>query len=221
MSGKLIVLEGLDGCGKSTQFELLLKYFENSGQAVSGISFPDYDSDSSTLIKMYLEGKFGDSATEVNPYAVSSFYSADRFASYKTCWESKYKSGELILVSRYTTSNLIYQMSKLDKAKWNSYIDWLYSFEYRYLELPSPDMVIYLDMPIEISQKLMTERYGGDESKKDVHEKNLKFLHSCSEAALYAADKLGWIKVSCVEDGKVRSIEDINKQLREIIQSVL
>ena len=221
MSGKLIVLEGLDGCGKSTQFELLTEYFKKSGVNICGVSFPDYDSKSSALIKMYLAGEFGDSANDVNAYAASTFYAADRYASYKKYWQQSYNDGALILASRYTTSNIIYQMSKLDESERDGFIDWVFDYEYNRLGLPKPDGVIFLSLPIEVSQRLMTERYGGNEDRKDLHEKNISFLNCCRSSAEYAAKKLGWQIVDCSENGEIRSIEDINSQLREIIKRML
>ena len=173
---KLIIIEGLDGSGKSTQVELLQKYFENEGINYRKIKLPDYDSPSSTLVNMYLAGEFGKSADDVNAYAAGAFYAVDRFASYKLNWGKDYENGTLILADRYATSNSIYQMEKIDESKWDEYLDWSADFEYEKIGIPKPDAVIYLDMPVEISQRLMTKRYGGDENKKDVHEANVNRL---------------------------------------------
>lgn len=216
--GKLVVLEGLDGSGKSTQFELLKKYFEDNNITYRAISFPEYDKPSSALVKMYLGGEFSKNAADVNAYAASSFYAVDRYASYKLYWEKDYMAGAVILAARYTTSNAIYQMTKLDERRWDEYLDWLCDYEYEKLDLPKPDKVIFLDMPVEISQKLLTERYHGDDQKKDIHEANVDFLIQCRKTALYAAKKLGWQIIECGRGDTPLSIEEINKQLTDIIK---
>ena len=173
--GRLVVLDGLDGSGKTTQFEIIGKKLEKL-HTVKPISFPDYENPSSALVKMYLNGEISGSAAGVNAYAASSFYAVDRYASYKMFWEENYKRGELILASRYVSSNAIHQMVKLPEEQWESYLDWLEDYEYGKLGLPKPDMVIFLDMPVEISQKLMSGRYHGDESRKDIHESDVEYL---------------------------------------------
>ena len=216
MNGKLIVLDGLDGSGKSTQFELLRENLKRSGKTVLPISFPDYEQPSSALVKMYLAGEFGTDAGSVNAYAASSFYAVDRFASYKKFWEQNYAAGETILAARYATSNAIHQMSKLPKEEWDSYLDWLEDYEYRLLGLPKPDLVIFLDMPPAVSQKLLSERYGGDDSKKDIHEMNVDYLLTCREAALYAAEKCGWVVLPCSDGDAPRTIEEIQNDITDL-----
>lgn len=193
----LIVLEGLDGSGKSTQFERLSTYFSENDIKHKAISFPDYGNPSSALVKMYLNGEIGKTPADVNAYAASSFYAVDRYACYKQFWEHDYKEGSLVLAARYVTSNCIYQMTKLPKEQWEDFIGWLEDYEYDKLGLPRPDKVIFLDMPIEISQKLMSGRYGGDESKKDIHEANVEYLKKCREAALFTAEKQDWDIIPC------------------------
>lgn len=189
---KLIIIEGLDGSGKSTQVKLLEEYFKAKNIDYKKIKLPDYDNPSSTLVKMYLGGEFGKSADDVNAYAAGAFYAVDRFASYKLNWGSDYEKGTVILADRYATSNSIYQMEKISEDEWDSYLEWSADFEYNKIGIPSPDAVIYLDMPVEISQRLMTSRYNGDEGKKDVHEVNVEFLKKCRKSALYTANKQGW-----------------------------
>ena len=169
---KLIVIDGLDGSGKATQSKLLARRLNDMGYKARTISFPDYESDSSALVKMYLGGKLGSSPDDVNAYAASTFYAVDRVASYINTWHSDYESYDYIIADRYTTSNIIHQMAKVAESERDSYIDWLFDFEYHRLELPAPDMVIFLDVDPAISQKLIDGRYGGDESKKDVRRKD-------------------------------------------------
>lgn len=218
---KLVVLEGLDGSGKSTQFERLGEYLTSKGVKLKAISFPDYDQPSSALVKMYLNGEFSESAGEVNAYAASSFYAVDRYASYKKFWEKDYAEGSFILAARYATSNCIYQMVKLDEKKWDEYLQWLDDYEYNKLDLPEPDLVIFLDMPVEISQRLMSGRYEGDESKKDIHESDVNFLKACRKAALYTADKQGWEIVRCSDGEQPLTIEEITENLKKLIDNIL
>ena len=215
---KLIVLEGLDGSGKSTQFDKLTECLKGEGVSLKAISFPDYEDKSSTLVQMYLNGEIAGSAEAVNAYAASSFYAADRYISYKKYWEKDYADGNMILAARYVTSNCIYQMTKLPESEWESYLEWLADYEYNKLGLPRPDQVIFLDMPIEISQKLLSSRYGGDESKKDIHEKNIEFLRTCRRAALFTAERQGWDMIACSKDGEPLSIDAIFNKLKEIIR---
>lgn len=220
--GKLIVLEGLDGSGKATQTGLLVDALKSQGTEVCKITFPSYDEPSSTLVKMYLNAEFGSSPDAVNSYAVSSFFAVDRYASYKKNWEMKYNSGMTIVSDRYTTSNMIYQLSRFNKSKWDDYISWLEDYEYEKLGIPRPDLTIYLDMPVEVSQRFMTKRYNGEESKKDLHERNVDFLKKGRESALYAANKLGWSMVFCSKaDGTPKSIDEIHNMVMESLKGVL
>lgn len=218
MSGRLIVIEGLDGSGKSTQLQLLR---ERMTGEVRFVKFPDYESDSSALVKMYLSGQFGTDPNQVNAYAASAFYAVDRFASYRTSWGDHYDRGGVILCDRYATSNAVHQASKLEGGERDNYLDWLYDFEFNKLGIPKPDAVIFLDMPVDVSQRLMTGRYQGDEGKKDIHERDVAYLEHCRKAALYAADRLGWSVVSCAPDGAVRSREDIAEEIYSIVSKIM
>lgn len=219
--GLFIDLEGLDGCGKTTQTELLCKRFEKENIKYKKIKLPDYDSDSSILVRKYLNGDFGKNANDVNAFAASVLFAADRFASYTEKWKNDYLDGTLIFSDRYTPANALYQMTKLEPEEWDSYLEWLFDFEYNKIGIPEPTMVVFLDMPVEVSQKLMTSRYNGDESKKDVHECNVEFLHKCRESALYACKKYGWKVISCAENGELLSIETINDKIYEAIKPIL
>lgn len=220
--GSLFIdLEGLDGSGKTTQTELICKRLEVDGVPFHRIKLPDYESDSSILVRKYLNGDFGKNAGDVNAYAASVLYAADRFASYTTKWKSDYLDGKLIFADRYTPANALYQMTKLAREEWDGFLEWLFDFEYNKIGIPEPDKVIFLDMPVEVSQRLMTSRYHGDESKKDVHEANVEFLNKCREAALYAADKYGWSVINCAENGEPLSIEKINDSIYALVREVL
>ena len=218
MAGKFIVIEGLDGSGKATQTEILRKALEEKGERVRKLTFPDYDSQGSALVRMYLGGEFGSKPDDVNAYAASAFYTVDRAAAFLRLRQEGFDTDCVLLADRYTTSNIIYQMSKLPEEQWDSFIDFQEDFEYNKINVPRPDMVIYLDVEPDVSQKLLSSRYSGDESKKDLHEKNLSFLLSCRRSALYAAKRLGWKLISCTENGEMRSIEDIAKEISDTIE---
>ena len=216
--GKLIVIEGLDGSGKSTQLDLLYKNLTDNGIDCKSVSFPDYENPSSTLVKMYLNGTFGKKPNDVNAFAASVFYTVDRYASFKANWGEYYSGGGTVIAGRYTTSNAIHQASKLPESEWESFLSWLYDFEYTKIGIPKPDKVIFLDMPIEVSQKLLTKRYEGDNSKKDIHESDTEYLDRCRKAAVFTAKYSGWETISCAKNGEARSIEDISK---DVLESVL
>ncbi len=217
-TGKFIVIEGLDGSGKATQTKLICEKLKKKHKKVCQLSFPDYNEPSSALVRMYLNSEFGDSPDDVNVYAASSFYAVDRYASYKRFWKDKYEGGQTIVADRYTTSNAIYQLCRLDREDWDEYIEWVEDYEYGKLELPQPDLVVYLDMQVDVSQMLMQERYNGDDSKKDLHEKDVEFLKKCREAAMYSAKKLGWKVVNSSENGVPKPIEKINKAIEILIE---
>lgn len=220
ISKKLIVIDGLDGSGKSTQFSIIAQKLA-SDHKVKAISFPDYDNPSSSLVKMYLNGNFSKHASDINAYAASSFYAVDRYASYKMFWEKNYNDGELIIASRYVSSNAIHQMIKLEKSQWDYYLNWLDDYEYNKLGLPKPDLIIFLDMPVEISQELLSSRYNGDDSKKDIHESDVEYLNNCRKSALYAAEKQAWHVIACSDERGALPIDIITDRIIKCINEVL
>ncbi|HCA04970.1 MAG TPA: thymidylate kinase [Ruminococcaceae bacterium] len=221
MKSKIIVIEGLDGSGKATQTKILAEKLEARGLKVRKLEFPDYSNPSSSLVKMYLGGQFGSKPEDVNAYAASAFYAVDRVASFLQFWKEDYQNGAVILSDRYATSNIIYQMAKVSDDERDSFISWQSDFEYEKLGLPKADAVIYLDVDPDVSQKLMERRYQGDNSKKDLHESNLKFLLSCRKSALYAAEKCGWQIINCCSDGEIRPIDDISSDIEKIVDKIL
>lgn len=213
MKGKLIVIEGLDGSGKSTQAKILVHRLNQNGLKATLISYPDYDKPSSTLVKMYLNGEFSQNPADVNAYSASTFYAVDRYAGFMQHWGKLYNNGKIIVASRYVSSNAIHQMSKLDKSQWDSFLDWLEDFEYQKLGLPKPDMTIFLDMDRNIADKLILSRYNGNEAKKDIHEKNAEYLKSCNDSALYAIEKKNWTVIKCDDGKNAKSIEEISNEI--------
>lgn len=221
MSGKLIVIEGLDGSGKATQAALLAESLAAGDRPVRKITFPNYQSDSSALVRMYLAGQFGSHPDDVNAYAASAFYAVDRYAGFKADWGPFYAEGGILVADRYTTSNAVHQCSKLPRDQWPAYLDWLFTFEYQYLGIPAPDGVVYLQVDPAVSQKLMTGRYQGDESKKDIHEKDREYLARSRQAAEFCAARLGWRTVPCCQGGEMRSIPAIQQDLRKAVEAIL
>lgn len=213
MSGRLIVIEGLDGSGKATQAQLLYEALLSENKPVKKISFPDYESDSSALVKMYLGGEFGSKPEDVNAYAASSFYAVDRYASFKKDWGQFYNEGYIVIADRYTTSNAIHQCSKLPEKQWDAFLEWLFTYEYQLLSIPAPDTVLYLQTDVATSQRMMTHRYSGHEEKKDIHESDLRYMERSWRAAEYCKDKLGWKTVACVINGAMRDMMDIHKEI--------
>jgi dTMP kinase len=195
---KFIVIDGLDGSGKTTQFELCKKKLRDESGFLE-LSFPTYKGGASAAVKMYLSGEIARTADGVNAYAAASFYAIDRYISYKQDWEQKFNTAKLVLSCRYTTSNVIHQTPKLPEEERGKYIDWLYDYEFNKLRLPKPDKVIYLNMPVEASQILLSKRYNNNNAEKDIHENDISYLNECYDAALFAAKKLNWLVLDCAK----------------------
>ena len=219
--GKLIVIEGTDGSGKSTQFRLMSQRLTQEGKEFKHIVFPRYSEESSALIRMYLGGQFGSTPSDVNAYAASSFYAVDRFASYKMDWGKWYEEGGLVLSDRYTTSNAVHQTSKLPAQEQEAYLHWLYDFEYEKLGLPRPDLTIYLDVPTDFTEKLLRSREAATNTHADIHEQDMQYLATCRETGRTAAKYYGWSIISCVRDGEMRSIEDIHEEIYRLVKNCL
>ena len=219
--GKLIVLEGIDGSGKSAQYRRLCARFDEMGMAYHHIVFPRYDQESSALIRMYLNGAFGAHPSDVNAYAASSFYAVDRYASYKKAWGQWYEQGGLVVCDRYTTSNAVHQASKEPEDKRQEFLRWLYEFEYDRLGLPRPDLTLYLDVPTDFTEQLLRHREQDTHTTADIHERNSAYLASCRRAGRAAAEYYGWTIISCTENGKMRSIEDIHEEIYRHVAACL
>ena len=219
----LIVLEGVDSSGKATQTAKLCEALSRKNEIIK-ITFPDYESDSSALVKMYLSGAFGMEANAVSPYAASTLYAADRFASYKTKWGAFLEKDGIVICDRYTTSNMVHQAAKLENPdEKDAFLAWLYDFEYEKMGLPKPDLVFFLDMPPAFAEKLMEKRankFTGKE-EKDIHERDDSHIIKAYENAIYVAKKYNWEFVSCVKDGQIRTIDDIHQEILAKTEGIL
>lgn len=217
MESRLIVIEGLDGGGKTTQLELLKKEYPN----FRFITFPNYNSPSGEIVTEYLQGKYGENDSSVSAYTASCFYAVDRYTSFKTDWVRDYSEGKTVISARYVSSNAIYQMTKLPKEQWDGYMNWLFDLEYNKFGMPKPFGTIFLDMPVEVSRKLLLKRYDGDSSKMDLHESNMIFMRDCRSAALYVAEKEGWSIINCAKDGEALPIDAIHRSVKNKIEELL
>ena len=214
--GKLIVIEGLDGSGKSTQTEMLEQNLKNGGINYRKIKLPDYESPSSTLVKMYLSGEFGTNAQEISPYIASTFYAADRYATFQTGYKKYYEDGGIILADRYTTANMVHQAGKIkDKEERDKFLKWLWDFEFKLYGLPIPTEVFFLNMPTEKALELMKDRKNkfDENAKKDIHERNETHMRDAYKAACDVAKDYNWFEIKCMKDNKLRTIEDIHEEI--------
>lgn len=219
--GKLIVIEGTDGSGKSTQFRLLSERLEKEAVCFKHLVFPRYSQESSALIRMYLGGEFGTKPEDVNAYAASTFFAVDRYASYKMDWGQWYTSGGLVLSDRYTTSNAVHQTVKVPQEERMTFLHWLYDLEFEKLQLPKPDLVLYLDVPTDFTEKLLRRREQDTHTQADIHEQDTAYLAACREVGRQAADFYHWQVISCVKDGAMRTIEDIHEEIYQCVKECL
>lgn len=220
MSGSLVLLEGLDGSGKTTQMELLEKALRRNAVPLRRVKFPNYGEPYSAPVRMYLNGEFGKNPDDVNAYAASTFFAVDRYASFRKVWGNDYRRGILILADRYTTSNVIYQMPKLPRNQWDGFVGWLEDFEYGKLGLPKPDLTVYLDMPSEISEQLIEKRCLRGKVR-DIHERDAEYLAACREGASYAIRRFGWKTISCAENGIPKSADRVHGEILKILEPFL
>ena len=219
--GKLIVLEGIDGSGKSAQYRRLCERMENDKIAYNHIVFPRYEKDSSALIRLYLGGAFGTRPGDVNAYTASTFYAVDRFASYRDDWGRVYEDGGLILSDRYTTSNAVHQGSKLPDEELPAFFSWLADLEYNKMGLPEPDLVIYLDVDLETSRKRMRRREEKNHTHADIHEMDSDYLARCLHTANMACEHYGWTRIPFLIDGEERDVDEKNAEIYGIILKTL
>jgi len=218
--GKLIVFEGIDGSGKSTQFEMICKRLSDEKRQFKRLVFPRYNEPSSALIKMYLNGEFGSSPDSVNAYAASSFYAVDRYASFAQDWHDYYNNGGLILTDRYTTSNALHQGAKIPPEKREHFFKWLYNYEFNLIGLPAPDAVIYMDITADFALTRLKRRQSETGTDADIHENDITYLKNCAESGKHAAAEFKWHCVSCVSGENERDINEIHTEIYNIISNL-
>lgn len=216
--GVLVAVEGLDGSGKATQTQMLAGRLEAMGARVRAVSFPNYESDSCALVRMYLSGAFGTRPGDVNAFAASAFYAVDRYAAFNGETGDFYRGGGLVLADRYTTSNAIHQCAKLPEGEWERYCEWLWDFEYEKLCIPRPDLVICLDAEPRVSAELLMERYNQDD-RRDIHERDAEYMERCRRAAHWCAGRFGWRLVACTRGGRMRGRGDIADEVERIVRA--
>ena len=221
MSGKLIVFEGTDGSGKATQTALLCRELESRGVPFRKLEFPRYKEESSALLRLYLSGAFGTDPADVNAYAAATFFSVDRYASFKQDWGGWYRQGGLVIADRYTTSNAVHQTSKLPPQERQTFLDWLFDFEYGKLGLPAPTRVLYLDMPTELTEQMMRRREQRTHTHADIHEQNAAYLRACRENAAFVVDYCGWRHIDCADGSRILPPEEIAARVLREVEDLL
>lgn len=219
--GKLIVFEGTDGSGKATQSKLLLERLRREGVDCLPLTFPRYGEPSAAAVELYLRGELGSKPGDVNAYAASMFFAVDRYCSYKQDWGGYYENGGVLIADRYTTSNAVHQASKLSKGERKAFLDWLFGFEYGKLELPEPTAVFYLDVPTELTERMMRSREAATNTNADIHEKDEAYLRACREAGEQLVTDYGWQYVDCSRDSEMRTIEDIHEEIYRRAKALL
>ena len=219
--GKLIVFEGIDGSGKSTQIDLLCDRLANEGRDFMRLRFPRYDKPSSALLKMYLNGEFGNDPDAVNAYASSSFFAVDRFASYKQDWSGYYEEGGLILTDRYTTSNALHQGAKLPTEDREQFFKWLYNYEFSLLGLPAPDFVMFLEIEAAKSATRLQGRQAKTSTEGDIHEKDISYLEQCAVCGAQAAALYNWQRIECYDEGRERGVDELHQEIYSVLAGFL
>lgn len=219
--GKLIVFEGTDGSGKATQSRLLLERLRAEGVDCRPLTFPRYGEPSAAPVELYLRGALGDRPGDVDAYAASTLYAVDRYCSYKQDWGGFYEGGGVLVADRYTTSNAVHQASKLPRGERKAFLDWLFGFEYGILGLPEPTAVFYLDVPSELSERMLRAREAATHTAADIHERDMAYLRACREAGGQLVTDYGWQYVDCSDGGVMRRAEDIHEEIFRGVMALL
>ena len=217
--GYIVVITGTDGCGKQTQAEKLLERLKGEGYNVIKQSFPNYDSPSSEPVKMYLRGEFGSTDMSLDAYQASALYAVDRMCTYNKDLKDFYDNDGIIILDRYVESNMLHQACKIeDLSERDKFLHWLDDLEFVKMKLPRPNKTIFLDVAVEVSLKLARARETlKNQGTKDIHENNDKHMYHAYESGKYVCDKYGWNAINCVENGNMRTIEDISEDIYNIV----
>ena len=211
--GYIIVIEGTDGCGKQTQTKALFERLKADGLRVMTCSFPNYDSPSCAPVKMYLGGELCAKASDMDAYQTSALFAVDRLCTYQKDLKEFYENGGIILFDRYVQSNMLHQAGKIsDRNEVDKFLDWLERLEFGDFKLPRPNKIIYLDIPVEVSQALANARQEFKTGKaKDIHEQDPDHMRRAYESGKYVREKYGWEVIDCTENGKIKTIEQISE----------
>ncbi len=218
--GKLIVFEGTDGSGKATQSQMLFERLRREGTECRKLDFPRYGEPSAAAVELYLRGALGEKPGDVNGYAASTFFAVDRYCSYKQDWGGYYEAGGVLIADRYTTSNAVHQASKLPAAERRAFLDWLFGFEYGLLGLPEPTAVFYLDVPTEVSERMLRRREAETHTGADIHERDEAYLRACRETGAQLVAEYGWLRIDCARDGEMRPIDDIHEEILRRVRAL-
>ncbi|MDP3902140.1 MAG: deoxynucleoside kinase [bacterium] len=224
--GKFIVIDGTDGSGKKTQTGLLEMELRKQGRNIKTIDFPQYEKNFfGKMVGRYLSGEFG-GASEVSPYLASILYAGDRFET-KEKIEKWLKEGSIVIADRYVSSNQIHQGGKIkDGKKRKEFLKWLDELEYGVFKLPKPDTIIYLDMPLDVSLRLLGNKSAQDRKKylngkKEIHESDSRHLEDAKKNAIEIVKKSNnWIKINCAKRSAPLKPEEISKIILEKLKLV-
>ena len=229
--GKLIVIDGTDGSGKTTQANLLLKHLSKDGFKAKFIHFPRYEDNFFGKFIAHCLSEQYYNWVNIHPKIASVVYAADRWES-KEKIERWLKDGYVVVMDRYISSNQIHQGGKIANVKKRQdFMKWLSEMEYKVFKVPKPDLTIYLSLPIEMVLKLIKARdykgaraYLGSKKnqKKDVHEKDLNFLKNSIKSALWLAKtQKNWLKVECMDGQNLKTFPGIHEEIYEKIKRII
>ena len=216
---KLIVLDGGDGCGKNTQTLKLVERLQAEGKKVKYLTFPDYNKDTSVFVKKYLNGDFGDRES-VKPQVASLFFALDRYATIQE-WKSIFEDPDMIVVcDRYVTSNMLYQMVRYENNDQQlAFLRWLETTEYDLLDLPTPDIVLFLTLPLYVRKDMLLNRLGKTGgSTGDIHERDMDYLRQIDDAQYKLINKFNMIGIDCSNEDTVKSIDEIHELIYNTLQ---
>jgi len=221
--GVLIELEGIDGSGKGTQAQRLVKRLTDEGWSVELFSFPRYTETAfGKIVGDFLNGRFG-SLEEVDPFVAALFYAGDRFESRRLLKAALDKT-DVVVCDRYVASNVAHQAAKLENAEQQAeLIEWVERLEFDVFGLPRPDLVLLLDVPVEVSQQLIAhkEKRSYTDRKADLQEANLSYLEKVRRLYHQLAQRPQWRLVECVKQNQLLSVDAVHELLWQEVSRLL